>query len=560
MTRPVRFATHICLAVGLSTGLLFPRMCFGQRMPQDNFFYVTSLGSEGSGDGQFNQPYGLDMGTNGYLYVVDRSNNRIHVVDTNGTYILKWGSYGSGDGQFNSPQDVAVATNGLVFVADTGNNRIQVFDSTGSFVRKWGSQGSGDGQFDALRGVAVHEASGLVLASERNNFRVQVFQQDGTFVRKWGSFGSLDGQFEGYDGPCVDIGIDDLVYVADPGNGRIQVFDIDGNFIRKWGAGNHSNLRISAGPDLLWIGKNAGPVYLDYAGTFLKEIAPLPYSFAGATETITLEDGTVFATMRNADCIAVFRRGYRTMTPAGAVNAPPLPIVLAAQQRPASTLVDIDFRIEDADDTNVCAAALAFAGGTNSLNCAMRLSTLVENTQSNLGANVPTAQDLRITWNAGDDWDTDFGNVKFRIMAQDDRDLMDFHYITIPSNDPLPELTVNCSPVTSDDMLQCWYWLIATNDAAISLVSGEVYGVSGAYSNQVLAQDTTTTTTGREFLFERMAVREATADELARAATAGTPGVTNQWDPRNKIGDRPSKVNEYGFDTGGSGYWIVPND
>ncbi|MBF0537156.1 MAG: DUF1566 domain-containing protein [Nitrospirae bacterium] len=60
-------------------------------------------------------------------YVADPANNRIQKFSSSGAFITKWGSSGSGDGQFNSPYGVAVDTSGNVYVADNGNNRIQKF-------------------------------------------------------------------------------------------------------------------------------------------------------------------------------------------------------------------------------------------------------------------------------------------------------------------------------------------------------------------------------------------------------------------------------------------------
>jgi hypothetical protein len=38
------------------------------------------------------------------------------------------GSRGSGNGQFESPRDVAVDFNGRIIVTDAGNNRLQFFN------------------------------------------------------------------------------------------------------------------------------------------------------------------------------------------------------------------------------------------------------------------------------------------------------------------------------------------------------------------------------------------------------------------------------------------------
>ena len=52
-------------------------------------------------------------------------------------FVKEWGTAGSGDGQFNSPFGVAVDSNGDVYVADTGNHRIQKFKNNvrfGNFI------------------------------------------------------------------------------------------------------------------------------------------------------------------------------------------------------------------------------------------------------------------------------------------------------------------------------------------------------------------------------------------------------------------------------------------
>jgi hypothetical protein len=62
-----------------------------------------------------------------------------------------------------------------------------------------------------------------------------------------------------------------------------------------------------------------------------------------------------------------------------------------------------------------------------------------------------------------------------------------------------------------------------------------------------------------------MNLRQATTAELTRAREAATPGVTNKFTPSFKVGpgERPVKVNEYGFDsdsTSSSHYWVVPKN
>jgi len=70
----------------------------------------------------------------GYVYVADTSNNRIQKFDGGGTFITAWGSFGSGNGQFNRPFGMATDGNSHVYVVDSSNYRIQNFDSNGGFL------------------------------------------------------------------------------------------------------------------------------------------------------------------------------------------------------------------------------------------------------------------------------------------------------------------------------------------------------------------------------------------------------------------------------------------
>ena len=91
-------------------------------------------------------------------------------------YEGKWGSEGSGNGQFDNPGGIAVATNGNVYVADTNNYRIQYFTSTGSFLGKWGKNGTGNGEFQLTKDVAFTSDGARCYVTDGDNHRVQYFK------------------------------------------------------------------------------------------------------------------------------------------------------------------------------------------------------------------------------------------------------------------------------------------------------------------------------------------------------------------------------------------------
>ena len=194
--------------------------------------FAFKWGSEGSGDGQFEYPFGVAVDAWGNAYVADWGNYRIQKFTGSGQFITKWGSRGTGDGQFDTPYGIAIDGSGNVYVADFGNYRIQKFTSSGQFITKWGSFGSGDGQFNAMGGIAI-DAWGNVYVADSSP-RIQKFTSSGQFIAKWGAFGPGDGEFIAPEGVAVDSAGN--VYVVDGGASRVQKFTGSGVFITKWGS------------------------------------------------------------------------------------------------------------------------------------------------------------------------------------------------------------------------------------------------------------------------------------------------------------------------------------
>lgn len=198
--------------------------------------------------------------TAGHVYVADSNGDRIQKFDESGTFLTKWGTPGSGNGQFNDPFGIAVDASGNVYVADTFNHRIQKFDSSGTFKTKWGTLGSGNGQFNTPFGVAT-DAAGDVYVADSSNSRIQKFNASGTFLAEWGTLGSGDGQFNNPSGVAVDAAGD--VYVADSANNRIQQFDANGAFLTKWGTFGSANDQLNTP---FGIAINTGTIYIADSG------------------------------------------------------------------------------------------------------------------------------------------------------------------------------------------------------------------------------------------------------------------------------------------------------
>ncbi len=135
------------------------------------------IGKSGSGDGQFNTPFGLYVDNSGNIYVANYLNNRIEKFNSDGQFVAKIGTSGTADGQLKIPEDVFVDSNGFIYVNDYGNKRIQKLSPSGEFVLKFGSEGKEDGKFSYPSGIIIDNNFNFFIA-DTSNHRIQKFSFD----------------------------------------------------------------------------------------------------------------------------------------------------------------------------------------------------------------------------------------------------------------------------------------------------------------------------------------------------------------------------------------------
>ncbi len=104
---------------------------------------LMTLGKEGvAGDGPdtFDQPSGVAIAPNGDIFVTDGhgKNDRVVKFSKDGKFLKTWGHHGSGPGEFDQPHDISIGgSEGRVYVADRSNSRVQIFDQDGNFIAAW---------------------------------------------------------------------------------------------------------------------------------------------------------------------------------------------------------------------------------------------------------------------------------------------------------------------------------------------------------------------------------------------------------------------------------------
>ncbi len=160
-----------------------------------------------------------------FLYVADGTHNNIQILDKQGNLIDRFGSGGLSPGQFNWPAKIAFDDNGYLHVVNKGKDRIQIFDENLEFVsEKRGFTELRDIAFDSDGNIYVLENSGTYIGLIKkfdSQWNSQFILTTRDFTDRYIPFEKYDVGFENI--VALDIGPDDHLYVLDRDQG-VHVF------------------------------------------------------------------------------------------------------------------------------------------------------------------------------------------------------------------------------------------------------------------------------------------------------------------------------------------------
>ena len=176
-----------------------------------SYFVVdTSFGAHGNSQGQFDRPSDIAIASNGDVYVVDFSNNRVQVFDQSMQYKREFGG-----GILNRPYKVAIDTLGNAYVS--ASDTVYIFDTTGVLFQQVPVNSS------TIYDLTLNLIQLFVLT---NGDTVSSYSHTGVKIRSWqcGDFNSCD---------WLTVGDQNLVFVSDhtAGGEKVKVFDTLGILI-----------------------------------------------------------------------------------------------------------------------------------------------------------------------------------------------------------------------------------------------------------------------------------------------------------------------------------------
>jgi sugar lactone lactonase YvrE len=127
---------------------------------------LMTLGKKGGAaePDYFYQPNDVLTAPNGDIFVAEghgAGGNRILKFSKDGKLIKAWGKKGTGPLEFDQPHALAMDSKGRLFVGDRNNNRIQILDQDGKFIAEWK-------QFSRPSGIYIDQQDTIYVADSES--------------------------------------------------------------------------------------------------------------------------------------------------------------------------------------------------------------------------------------------------------------------------------------------------------------------------------------------------------------------------------------------------------
>ena len=178
---------------------------------------VYAVGSSGKGELEFNHPDDISIDREGKIYILEKQNKRVQVLNGNGTYCSSF-SFSKND---YPPEALAVNSEGKIFLADTRNHCIRVFSSEGLHLSDIIDMGSKELALPTAVAIDNRSRDNSIYAGNVSGL-VVIFDREGCFTGAFRGSGDVPGQFNVIRG--LHIGQSGRIYVSDFTSNKVQVF------------------------------------------------------------------------------------------------------------------------------------------------------------------------------------------------------------------------------------------------------------------------------------------------------------------------------------------------
>jgi sugar lactone lactonase YvrE len=177
---------------------------------------------------------GIGIDAKHRVYLFNRSERPIIIVDRDGNFLHSWGDKKT----FPNAHAVTMGPDDTIWLTDTFDHTVRKCTLDGEILMTLGTPGkparamSGEPFYQCTH-VAVHPHTGELFVSDGyGNAKVHKYTPDGRLLYSWGEPGNEPGQFNLPHNIATDR--DGYVYVADRHNARVQVFTANGKLEAVW--------------------------------------------------------------------------------------------------------------------------------------------------------------------------------------------------------------------------------------------------------------------------------------------------------------------------------------
>jgi DNA-binding beta-propeller fold protein YncE len=210
---------------------------------------IVVLDSDGNylnswGISAFNLPHGFCI-VDDVIYLTDREDSVCLKYTLDGKPLMVLGDRGvhsdtgceepgelvpRAAGPFNYPSEMYPSPSGDLYVSDGyRNSRVHRFSAEGRYITSWGTPGKGGpGEFHLPHSLLIDE-EGLVYVCDRENNRIQVFTPEGEFITMWTDMTRPNDISQSEDG---DFYIAESTFEGS--TPRITVRDKEGDILSSW--------------------------------------------------------------------------------------------------------------------------------------------------------------------------------------------------------------------------------------------------------------------------------------------------------------------------------------
>jgi hypothetical protein len=186
-------------------------------------------GARGSGNGYFGKITGVEIASNGDVYVLDGSACAIHVFSQGGQFICSVGRRGDKPGELRLPTGMAMDIAGNLYVCDYARRKILKFGPGNEFLAEYDL----GGKLGTPVSICYDRRSNMLFILERQPHAVKVLSTGGRLVREFKKISNSIGVLK--DPEQLSVSRTGEVYIVCENGEVLKRYSAQGDFLGKMG-------------------------------------------------------------------------------------------------------------------------------------------------------------------------------------------------------------------------------------------------------------------------------------------------------------------------------------